>query len=277
MIQVHEIGYTYKDGSCALNNISLDLNKGNVIGLIGSNGAGKSTLFLNIMGILRPDRGKIHYKGAPIQYRKNFLQSYRNQVGIVFQNPDRQIFFSNVYDDIAFALRNANLDEHTIKERIQSVLSMMNLQAISNKPVHLLSYGQKKRVSIAGVLAMEGEVLLFDEPSAGLEPGMKQEMADIILTLRNKGKKIVVSSHDMDFIYRISDYIYLIHQGKNALEGPPHQVFSSEENIQSFGLDTPWLVKMHHYMGIPLFKTDQELLDYCKTNDFLLIDDKNRL
>lgn len=195
-------------------------------------------------------------------YGKSFLNSYRQQVGIVFQDPDKQIFFSNVFDDVAFALRNAGLDEILVNERVEEALRVMDLLGVQKKPVHLLSYGQKKRVAIAGVLAMDPEVILLDEPSAGLDPAMKEGIVEIIRFLQNKGTKVVVSSHDMDFIYRITDYVYVLHQGKNRLEGSPEKVFVEEEIIRDCGLEIPWLIKVHRHMQVPVFKEESDLYHY---------------
>jgi cobalt/nickel transport system ATP-binding protein len=268
MIEIKNLDYNYTDGSRALKGVSLDLNQGSVIGVIGANGAGKSTLFLNIMGILRPTGGEVQFEGAPLKYVKSFLNNYRQQVGIVFQDPDKQIFFSNVYDDVAFALRNAGCSEPLVKERVEEALSAMDLLAVRNKPVHLLSYGQKKRVSIAGVLAMDGKVVLLDEPSAGLDPAMKEGIVQVIRLLQQKGKKVVVTSHDMDFIYRITDYVYVLRAGENHMEGPPEQVFLEEEVLISCGLEIPWLIKVHRHMNLPAFKEETALYQYWREHSW---------
>lgn len=262
MIQIDGLNYNYKDGSKALSDVSVDLDSGGVVGIIGANGAGKSTLFMNMMGILRPAKGEVRFQGEAIAYSKDYLRKYRQQVGIVYQDPDKQIFFSNVYDDVAFALRNVKLDESVVKKRVEKALSDMDLVSVREKPVHLLSYGQKKRVAIAGVLAMDCKVILLDEPSAGLDPAMKEGIVQVIRYLRQKGRKVVVSSHDMDFIYRISDYVYVLHQGNNHVEGTPEEVFSQEEKLLECGLETPWLIKVHRLLSVPAFKEEKDLYEY---------------
>lgn len=262
MIQIHGLDYNYKDGSKALRDVSLDLDQGGVVGIIGANGAGKSTLFMNMMGILRPNQGSVHFQGEPIAYNKDYLKKYRQQVGIVYQDPDKQIFFSNVYDDVAFALRNVKLEEKVVKKRVEKALTDMGLMSVREKPVHLLSYGQKKRVAIAGVLAMDSKVIMLDEPSAGLDPAMKEGIVQVIQYLCQEGRKVVVSSHDMDFIYRISDYVYVLHQGKNHGEGTPEEVFSQEEMLLECGLESPWLIKMHRLLEVPPFREEKDLYRY---------------
>ncbi|MBF7097162.1 energy-coupling factor ABC transporter ATP-binding protein [Alkalibacter mobilis] len=262
MIKVKGLSYVYKDGSVALKNMTLDFNNGNVIGIIGENGAGKSTLFLNIMGILKPGTGEILYKDSQISYDRNYLKNYRKKIGIVFQDPDKQIFFSNVYDDIAFALRNSDIPEDIVKNRVLDALEDTDLLEVQKKPVHFLSYGQKKRVSIAGAMAMDCEIILFDEPSAGLDPSMREKIINIIHNLKSEGKKVIISSHDMDFIYKVTDYIYVLKDGSNVLEGDPSEVFLNDDKLKECGLEQPWLIKIHQNMKVPAFKEEYELYKY---------------
>ena len=153
MFKINNLTYQYDKTRKALDNVSMDFNKGNIIGIIGSNGSGKSTLFNNLMGILKSTEGEILYNGEQIKYDKKSLYNLRKEVGIVFQDPEKQIFYSMVYDDIAFALRNIGIDEKTIKERIHTALEAVNGLQFIDRPVHNLSFGQKKRVAIASVVA----------------------------------------------------------------------------------------------------------------------------
>ncbi len=263
MIEVKDLYYEYEDGTRALKNISIDGNKGDVIGIIGSNGSGKSTLFLNIMGILRPKKGSIYYKGKKLNYKKARLRDYRKEVNMVFQNPDQQLFYSDVYDDIAFALRNLGLGEEEIKTRVESALVEVGCLDLLKKPIHFLSYGQKKRISIAGILALDSKVILMDEPTSGLDPQMTREMKNIIGKI-SKTRKILISSHDMDLIYEICDYIYVINKGEITFSGSPGEVFKNTEILQAAKLNKPWLVKIHEVLGLPLFKNEGEFLGYKK-------------
>lgn len=266
MLRIENLKYVYEDGNIALENINIDLDKGKRIGIVGSNGAGKSTLFLNIMGVLKPQSGEIYYADKKLRYNKKCLYEHRKSVGIVFQDPDKQIFYSNVYDDIAFALRNLKMDENDVKNKVDEVLEKVGGNDFKNKPVHFLSYGQKKRVAIAGVLAMENQLILFDEPTAGLDPKMTKAIIDILLELSKEQKKIVISSHDMDLIYRVCDYIYVLDNGKIIAEGKTKEVFVREDILKKAGLNQPWLVKVHKKMSLPLFKSEEELFDYWSGN-----------
>ena len=260
MIKVESIDYKYEDGTLALKNVSIDLDKGKVIGLIGGNGSGKSTLFLNILGILKPSEGKVKYNNEPIKYDKKSLRDYRQKVTMVFQDPDKQLFYSKVYDDMAFPLRNLDIAEDEIKEKVNASLAEVKALDLIEKPTHFLSYGQKKRISIGGALIMDSKVLLLDEPTSGLDPAMSKEVKSIIKNLSQE-KRIVVSSHDMDFIYEACDYIYIISKGEILGEGVAEDVFLDKDILEKSGLEKPWLVKIHENLNLPLYKSESELLD----------------
>ncbi|MCR2043692.1 energy-coupling factor ABC transporter ATP-binding protein [Anaerosalibacter massiliensis] len=263
MLEVKDLTYLYEDGTKALENINIELGKGKKIGIIGANGSGKSTLFLNMVGVLKPKRGKIVYNGEDIKYSKKYLREYRKKVNIVFQDPDKQIFYSNVYDDIAFALRNIGYSEEEIKNRVDKVLKRVGAYDFKDKPVHFLSYGQKKRVAIAGILVMDGDIILFDEPTSGLDPLMTREIVSIIDDI-SKNKTIVISSHDMNLIYEICDYVYVLENGNVIDEGLVTEVFTKEKVLKKAGLEEPWLVKIHKRLGIPLFKYEEDFFNYWR-------------
>ncbi len=309
MFKINNLTYQYEKESLALNNISMDFSNGDVIGIIGSNGSGKSTLFMNLMGIIKPKSGEILFREKPLKYDKKSLYELRKNAGIVFQDPEKQIFYSKVYDDIAFSLRNIGLDEDTIRERITKALKAVNgmdfinkpihflsygqkkrvaiasviameidedtireritkaLKAVNgmdfiNKPIHFLSYGQKKRVAIASVIAMENEIVLLDEPTAGLDPVSTRLIVDIIKGLKENGIKIVISSHDMNLMYEICDYMYILNKGSISSHGAVEDVFLNEELIKEAGLELPWLVKIHKNMNLPLFRAEEGLYKY---------------
>ncbi len=263
MLEMKNVTYVYEDKTIALKNISMDLSKGRCIGIIGSNGAGKSTLFLNFTGVLKPKEGWILYNEEPLKYDKNSLRELRKNVSIVFQDPDKQIFFSRVYDDVAFALRNLGLDESEIKQKVEKALESVGAEEFADKPVHFLSHGQKKRVAIAGVMAMDSDIIFMDEPSAGLDPIATKQVEEIITSLLEKeNKKVVISSHDMDLIYKVCDYVYVINHGQILAQGEVSEVFMMEDVLSKAGLVQPWLIKLHSKMGYPLFETEEELYKY---------------
>lgn len=261
MINIEDLQYKYEDGTIALDNINMNLSKGNVIGVIGANGSGKSTLFLNMLGILKPTKGRIKYNGKILKYNKKFLREYRKDVSIVFQDPEKQIFYSRVYDDVAFALRNLDIGEEEVEKRVVKALEQVKALDLKDKPTHFLSYGQKKRIAIAGVLVMNTKVLLLDEPTSGLDPYMTKEIKKIVLDL-SKEKKLVISSHDMDFIYEVCDYIYILSRGKIVGQDIPEEIFLQTKLIEEALLEKPWLVKIYENFKLPLFKNESELINY---------------
>lgn len=264
MFRVNDLSYKYDKNNEALKSINIDLAKGNIVGIIGSNGSGKSTLFMNLMGILKPNKGSIYYDSKKIDYSKKGLYNLRKKVGIVFQDPEKQIFYSKVYDDVAFSLRNIGIEEYEVEKRVKESLELVNAIDLIDKPIHFLSYGQKKRVAIASVIAMDNEVILLDEPTSGLDPMSTNSIVEILTKLSKIGIKVVISSHDMDLIYNICDYVYVLNKGEIKIEGDCKSVFNESEKIINAGLNIPWLVKVHKNMNLPLFKTEDELYEYYK-------------
>lgn len=258
MIKVEKLEYKYEDGTIALKDINIDLDKGNIIGVIGANGSGKSTLFLSLLGILKPTKGSIKYKEKPLKYDKKSLRSYRKEVSIVFQDSEKQLFYSRVYDDVAFTLRNLDFDEDEIKIRVDEALEKVKATDLKEKPTHFLSFGQKKRIAIAGVLVVDSKILFLDEPTSGLDPYMTKEIKNIIKDL-GKEKKLVISSHDMDFIYEICDYIYILGKGEILGEGITEDIFLETKLLEKALLEKPWLVKIHEELKLPLYKDEKDL------------------
>jgi len=201
ILEAVDLEYSYPDGTKALRNVNLQVHKGEKLAILGSNGAGKSTLFMQFNGIFRPNSGIIKYQGEDISYKNKALIELRKQVGIVFQDPDSQLFSASVWQDISFGPLNLGLPEEVVIERVKQALIDTETTDLEDKPTHLLSYGQKKRISIAGVLAMEPDVIIFDEPTAGLDPRHSQEFMLLLEKLSLEGKTIILSTHDVDLAY----------------------------------------------------------------------------
>lgn len=260
MLRMENVTYIYEDNTVALNDVNIDLTKGKKIGIVGSNGSGKSTMFMIFLGLLKPTKGKVIFNEIELKYDKGTLSELRKKTGIVFQDPDKQIFFSSVFDDVAFALRNLKFDEKEVMERVTVAMEKTGITALQNKPVHFLSYGQKKNVSIAGAVVMNHQMIFFDEPTAGLDYTSKENVKNILEGLAVKEEKtIVVSSHDMNFIYEICDYIYVLNKGHVLSEGKKETIFLDKEILDKAGLEEPFLVKIHKYSGKPLYKNENEL------------------
>lgn len=257
MLSVRDVHFHYQDEP-VLKGISLDIDQYSVSGLVGGNGCGKSTLFMNLTGVLRPQQGAVWWQGAPLGYGKSDLLALRQRVATVFQDPEQQIFYTDIDSDIAFSLRNLGMDESVIRERVEQAITLVDAHAFRHKPIQCLSHGQKKRVAIAGALVLDADYLLLDEPTAGLDPAGRQQMMAIIRRIVARGKHVVISSHDLDLIYEICDGVYVMKAGEIIARGAPDVVFSQQETLTAAGLVQPWLVKLHQHLGFPLCKSEDE-------------------
>lgn len=258
MLTTRQLSFCYQDEP-VLQDLTLDFGQHAVTGLLGANGCGKSTLLMNLTGILRPQQGAVYWQGKPLSYDKRSLRALRQQVTTVFQDPEQQIFYTDIDSDIAFSLRNLGMDNQQIAQRVERALTLVDAQSFRHKSVQHLSHGQKKRVAIAGALVMEAEYLLLDEPTAGLDSAGRQQMIAIIERIVAEGKRVIISSHDIDLIYQICDYLYVLAQGRLINAGETAQVFLQRELLASAGLVQPWLVKLHSELGMPLCKTEEQL------------------
>ncbi|MGK9172811.1 energy-coupling factor ABC transporter ATP-binding protein [Yokenella regensburgei] len=255
MLATDELWFNYQDAP-TLKGLTLDFSSQPVTGLVGANGCGKSTLFMNLNGILRPQQGKVLWQGKPLDYSKRGMLALRQQVATVFQDPDQQIFYTDIDSDIAFALRNLGVPAPEIARRIDDALTLVDAHAFRHQPVQCLSHGQKKRVAIAGALVLQAKYLLLDEPTAGLDPSGRAQMIDIIQRIVAQGDHVVISSHDIDLIYEVCDAVYVLRRGELLAEGTPAEVFTQKTLIEQAGLTQPWLVKMHTELGMPLCRNE---------------------
>lgn len=245
ILEAVNLEYSYPDGTSALRKVNLQVQKGEKLAILGSNGAGKSTLFMHFNGIYRPDTGFVKYQGQDISYKKKDLTELRKKVGIVFQDPDSQLFSASVWQDISFGPLNLGLPAELVTQRVKQALADTETTDIEDKPTHLLSYGQKKRVSIAGVLAMEPEVIIFDEPTAGMDPRHSQEFMQLLEKLNNEGKTIILSTHDVDLAYSWSDRLAIMHRGEVIAHGLPGELFTRPEIVKQADLTIPWVIETH--------------------------------
>ena len=214
LLEALSLSHRYADGSLGLDGCSLAIRRGSRNALLGANGSGKTTLLMHCNGLLQPSAGSLRFAGAPLDRSRAGLAALRRRVGLVFQNPDQQLFSASVQEDVSFGPLNLGLDEATVRGRVGEALAAVGMVEHANRPVHHLSFGQKKRVCIAGVLAMQPEVLLLDEPMAGLDAAMQHELLAVLDRLAGQGITIVLSTHDVDFAYRWADDIHLLAAGR---------------------------------------------------------------
>lgn len=239
IVETKDLYFRYPDGTAVLKGINFKVKKGEMVSLLGPNGAGKSTLFLHFNGILRPTKGEVLIKGKPIKYDKKSLVEVRKTVGLVFQNPDDQIFAPTVKEDVAFGPLNLGLPKEEVEKRVKEALKAVGMEGFENKPPHHLSGGQKKRVAIAGILAMQPEVIVLDEPTAGLDPVGASKIMKLLYDLNKKGMTIIISTHDVDLVPVYADKVYVMYDGKILKEGTPKEVFSDVETIRKANLRLP--------------------------------------
>ena len=209
---------------------------------------------------------KIHAVYEPERSAAPGLLALRQQVATVFQDPDQQIFYTDIDSDIAFSLRNLGVAEEEIARRVDDALTLVDAQGFRHQPIQCLSHGQKKRVAIAGALVLQARYLLLDEPTAGLDPSGRAQMIDIIKRIADRGNHVAISSHDIDLIYEISDAVYVLRRGEVLAHGEPGEVFARSELMAQAGLTQPWLVKLHAQLGLPLCKTEEEFFTRMRSN-----------
>jgi len=248
ILEAKNVSYTYPDGTQALKEISLKIPKGKKTAFLGSNGAGKSTLFLHFNGILKPQAGVVRFGGRDVSYNRKNLLELRKNVGIVFQDPDSQLFSASVYQEISFGPLNYGLSEKEVRERVERALVATGITELSDKPTHMLSYGQKKRVTIADILAVEPEVLICDEPTAWLDPKHARQTIKLFNRINRDGTTVILSTHDVDLAYSWADYVFVLDDGRVIGEGEPEKVLRDEILIRKASLDKPWLVELYEVL-----------------------------
>ena len=261
ILQVQNLTHTYSAGTpfehTALENINFSVNRGEFIGIIGHTGSGKSTLMQHLNGLLKPSSGQILLDGKDIWSDKKLTRQARFRVGLVFQYPEYQLFEETVYKDIAFGPKNMGLDKAEIDRRVRQSAEFVGLteQQLQSSPFDL-SGGQKRRVAIAGVIAMEPEVLILDEPTAGLDPvGREEILANIQRYRQAKNATIMMVSHSMNDVARLTDRLLVLNGSHSAMNGTPDEVFCHAEELEQMGLDIPEITRVFlrlRAMGLPV-------------------------
>lgn len=246
MIKINEIHlstknltYTYPDGTQALRNVDLEIRKGEKIAIIGPNGAGKSTLFSHFNGLTQPSSGEILIDNNVIKYDKNSLLEVRQKVGIVFQDPNDQLFAPTVKEDVAFGPMNLGLEYDEVEKRVEEALKMVGMEKYGDKTPHHLSGGQQKRVAIAGIVAMRPEIMILDEPTAGLDPEGVNKVLKILNKLNSEGMTIVISSHDIEMVNEFTNKIFVLYDGEIIASGDNREIFSDKELLKKAHLKAP--------------------------------------
>jgi len=246
IILINNLTFNYnKDGQesdYALKNVNLQIERGSFTAILGKDGSGKSTLAKNLNGLLLPTEGVIYVNGYDTA-DDDHIWDVRQSAGMVFQNPDNQLVSAIVEDDVAFGPENLGIEAEEIRRRVDKALSDVNMGAFRGKPPHLLSGGQKQRIAIAGVVAMKPQCIIFDEPTAMLDPKGRNEIMEIIKELHEEGITVVLITHFMEEAAR-ADRVIVMHEGEVFMDGTPQEVFSQKEKILSVNLDIPLAIEL---------------------------------
>lgn len=271
LLTADEICYTYDgDHTPALNHLSLEIKSGRKIACMGSNGSGKSTFFLCCNGIHRPNQGTLYYKGKPFDYSRKGLLDLRRKVGIVFQEPDHQIFCADVQQDISFGVLNLGHTEAEARQKVTQVMKELGITPFAHKPTHALSGGQKKQVAIAGILAMDPELIILDEPTASLDPLHTQIVRRLIDQMADTDTTVMLATHDVEYAYGWADEIILFHNGRILSQGTPEEIFTQKSLLQTANLKQPAVLSLFQKLTeehilpseLPLPKTLETLAGY---------------
>lgn len=275
-IKAEHVNYIYGEGTAfeqyALRDVSFEIEDGQFIGLIGHTGSGKSTLIQHLNGLLRATSGTIYYNGENIYQNGYDMKALRSKVGLVFQYPEHQLFEVDVFSDVCFGPKNQKLPKDEIEARAREALRQVGLdEKFWDQSPFELSGGQKRRVAIAGVLAMQPEVLILDEPTAGLDPKGRDEILDEIETLhREKKMTIILVSHSMEDIAQYADRIMVMNQGEKIFDAPPRDVFKHYRELEKIGLAAPQITYIVHHLkehGVPI---DNDITTVAEAKDAIL-------
>ncbi|MDD1663777.1 MAG: ATP-binding cassette domain-containing protein [Methanomicrobiales archaeon] len=245
ILEARDVRYRYPHGMEAIRGISFHVRRGEKVALVGPNGAGKSTLLLMFNGMLRPDSGLLLFDNQPIRYDGGSLRELRRRVGFVFQNPDRQIIAPTVYQDVAFGPANLGLPDAQVRAAVEAALRNVGLTGFERRPPHQLSSGEKKRVAIAGVLAMDPDLLVLDEPTSNLDPAGSEDIMELLEELRGNGKTVFISTHDVELAYPWADRVILLRGGEILQEDSPEVAFADTNLVRNARLSVPVLLDLH--------------------------------
>lgn len=234
IVEAVAAGYTYPDGTEALRDVDLRIARGEAVAIIGANGAGKSTLLSLLAGVMPPTRGSVHIAGCPVS--RQSIARIRRNVGMVFQNPDDQLFMPTVYDDVAFGPLNLGVPLPAVKARVADALAKVGAAELAQRPPYKLSGGQKRSVAIATVLSMLPDILVMDEPSAGLDPCARRSLIALLASLDHTK---IIATHDLDLALDCCTRTVLISQGGIVADGPSRQLLRDREMLAVYGLELP--------------------------------------
>lgn len=255
VVEAKNVSFTYEEGTRALTGVDLCVRRGQFAALLASNGSGKTTLLKTLSGLIKPGEGEVLIEGASVASLPSADLYCR--IGIVFQNPEDQLFAPTVGEDVAFGPRNLGLGEAEVEASVTAALESVGAAPLRGKAIHHLSFGEKKRVALAGVLAMRPSILLLDEPTAGLDPMGEAAMMRLLSELnRNKGVTVILATHSVDMLPLFADIVYVLSRGRVLRKGDTKDIFLDHEMLKSAGLRLPYISSLLHemkqYDGVPI-------------------------
>ncbi|MBE9050024.1 ABC transporter ATP-binding protein [Nostocales cyanobacterium LEGE 11386] len=245
LLEFEQVQYTYPGTQqLALNNLTLKIPAQKKCALIGQNGCGKTTLFLLANGLYKPQKGNIKWQNQPLKYDRQSLMQLRQKVGLIFQDPEQQLVASTVEEDISYGLCNLGLPPAEIQQRVEQALVEFGLTELAQRPIHHLSLGQKKRVSIADVMVLKPKLLLLDEPTAYLDKLHTRNLMATLKSIHTSGTTILMATHDLDLVYRWADWVFIMDRGQLILEGNPQDVFNQRDILDELQLGVPLIYEI---------------------------------
>lgn len=260
IVSVRDLRYSYAGAHEILKGIDIDIREGEKIAVVGTNGAGKSTFFLNLNGVLTPDSGEVIFRGKRMTRSKQDLIELRKGIGIVFQDADNQIIATTVMGEVSFGPMNLKLPKEEVIARVDEALGYMNITEFKDRAPHYLSGGEKKRVTIADIIAMHSEVIIFDEPTAALDPVNATMLEEVLEKLSDQHKTMLISTHDMDFVYRWAERVVVFCKGQIIADGTPVNIFQNASVLERANLKKPTMLEVYEML------IDHEMLP--KTTDY---------
>jgi energy-coupling factor transport system ATP-binding protein len=266
MIEVQDVYFTYPSGVEALRGISLTIQDGEFVAIIGENGAGKTTLVKHFNGLLKPTKGKVLIDG--IETTKVSVATLARKVGFVFQNPDHQLFCETVEEEVAFALRNFGFSEDVIEKRVTWALNLLGLSQYRKTSPFMLSGGEKKRVALASVLAWNPKILILDEPTIGQDYQQKEKLRQFIMQLRTQDKTVIIVTHDVEFVAECNPRVLLMRNGKIVADGEARQVLTDPDVLEQASLVPPQIAQI--FMQLSDMGFPRNIIDVYEAREILL-------
>jgi len=266
MIEVKNVYFTYPNGVDALKGVSLKIDRGDFVAIMGQNGAGKTTLVKHFNGLLKPTKGDVFVDG--VNTRDESVATLARKVGYVFQNPDHQLFCETVEQEIAFALKNFGFKEELIEKRVKWALNLLGLTRYRESSPFMLSGGERKRVALASVLAWDPEVVVLDEPTIGQDYMQKERLRQFIMQLRSQGKTVVIVTHDVEFVADCNPRIVLMANGKILADGPAEEILTNSNLLAKASVISPQITQI--FLKLKHFGLPTKIIDVYKAREIIV-------